>query len=82
MMYLCSPPCALSLCRFSLPFPFISLVAIPTVSTNVIIANAPLFAVVVVTAVLVVTADNAVVTAGIVYELLAKLLGQLVRVTF
>jgi hypothetical protein len=66
-----SPPCALSPCRFSLPFPFISLAVIPTVSANVIIANAPLFAVVVITAVLVVTADNAVVA-----------LCQLVRVTF
>jgi hypothetical protein len=76
------PPCALSPCQFSLPFPFISLAAIPTVSANVIIANTPLFAVVVVTAVLVITADNAVVAAGIVYELLAKLLGQLVCVAF
>ena len=79
MTYLPPPPCALSPCRFSLPFPFISLAAIPTVSANVIIANAPLFAVVVVTAVLVVTADNAVVAPGIVYELL---LCQLVRVAF
>jgi hypothetical protein len=74
--------CTLSPCRFSLPFPFISLTAIPTVSANVIITNAPLFAVVVITAVLVVTADDAVVTPGIVYELLAKLLCQLVCVAF
>lgn len=82
MTYPFFPPCTLSLCRFSLPFPFISLAAIPTVSANIIIANAPLFAVVVVTTVLVVIADDAVVAPGIVYELLAKLLCQLVRVTF